>query len=240
MMKRSPEEIAALRESFRKMDTIHKIEYIYTYYKWMILLILVAVYAVGSMVHHQLTQKKPVLYVGFVNVSVGEDLQRVMTEDYVDLLGLNKKKNEVSAYTGLYLSEDPASDDHQYAYASRMKVMAVVNGKMLDVVLMNGEAYRILSESGYLLPLEDLPGSLQPYLTQNNVILETNAIDVTLNKAEEYEIVSEAVTNGLNASEFPIFRNAGFDGAIYLGVLGNTVRYDTVVSYLEYLLAADY
>lgn len=236
MMKRSPEEIAALRESFRKMDTPHKIEHIYTYHKWTILLILIALYIAGSTAHRQLTKKEVSLYLGLVNVSVGTDLQQTMTDDFLTAQDLNLKKNEVLAYTGLYLSDHPAEEDHQYAYASRMKIMAAVNAKKLDVVLMNREAYDLLSHAGYLLPLNNLSDSLTPYLTENEVVLESNAIDVQLNTADEYRIVSESVTNGLDVSTFPLFRDAGFDGTVYIGVIANTLHWDTTVSYLQYLL----
>lgn len=235
MMKRSPEEIAALRESFRKMDMAHKAEYIYMYYKWFILLGIVVLVILGNTLHRQLTKKNVTLYLGMDNVSVGTELEQTITIDFVQWLGQNPKKNEVLAYKGLYLSSDAATEDHQYAYASKMKVMAAVNAQKLDLVLMNREAYDLLSQSGYLLPLTELPESLTPYLMENEVILESNAIDVQLNTAEDYRIVTETVPNGLDVSEFPIFRDAGFDGAVYIGFLANIPHYDTAVSYLEYL-----
>lgn len=236
MMYRRPEEKAALRESFRKMDTPHKIEHIYTYHKWTILLVLIALYILGSTVHRQLTKKDVPLYLGLVNVSVGTELEQTMTADFLEQQGLPLKKNEVLVYKGLYLSDNATEEDHQYAYASRMKIMAAVNGKMLDVVLMNREAYDLLSQSGYLLPLDKLPEALTPYLTENEVVLESNSIDVQLNTAEEYRIVTETAANGLEVSDFPLFRDAGFDGAVYIGVIANTQHWDTAVSYLQYLL----
>lgn len=237
MMKRSPEEIAALRESFRKMDTAHKAEYIYMYYKWFILLGLVALIILGNTLHRQLTKKDVTLYLGLANVSIGTELEQTVTVDFLEWLGQNPKKNEVLAYKGLYLSANASTEDHQYAYASKMKVMAAVNAQRLDVVLMNREAYDLLSRSGYLLPLAELPENLTPYLTENEVILEDNSIDVQLNNAEEYRIVTQTAVNGLNVSEFPLFRDAGFDGAVYIGFLANIPHYDTAVSYLEYLIA---
>lgn len=238
MMKRSPEEIAALRESFRKMDTPHKIEHIYTYHKWTILLVLIALYVLGSTVHRQLTKKDVPLYLGFVNVSVGENLQQTMTDGFLEYRNMDLQKNEVQVYTGLYLSDNASEEDHQYAYASRMKIMAAVNAKSLDVVLMNGEAYNLLSQSGYLLPLGNLPETLTPYLTENEIILKSNAIDVQLNTAEDYQIVTETAANGLDVSQFPLFRDAGFDGTVYMGVIANTLHWDEVAAYLQYLLEA--
>lgn len=236
MMWRSPQEKAAQRELFRKMDTAHKVEHIYTYHKWTILLVLIALYVLGSIVYRQVTKKDAVLYVGYANVSVGADLEQTMTEDFLTFQGRNPKKEAVLVYTGLYLTDNATEEDHQYAYASQMKVMAAVNAKKLDVLLMNREAYDLLSNSGYLLPLDDLPARLQPYLTENEVILESNAMDVQLNNTEEYHIVTTTAINGLSAAAFPTFQGAGFDGEVYLGIIANTQHYETAAAYLEYLL----
>lgn len=237
MMERSPEEIAALRESFRKMDTAHKAEYIYMYYKWYILLGLILLVILGNTLHRQLTKKDVTLYLGMANVSVGTELEQTMTRGFIESQGLSPKKNEVLVYKDLYLSDNAATEDHQYAYASQMKVMASASAQRLDVVFMNREAYNLLSKSGYLLPLTVLPEKLMPYRTENEVILESNAIEVQLNTAQDYHIVKETVPNGLDVSEFPLFRVAGFDGAVYMGIIANAPHPDTAVSYLEYLLA---
>lgn len=236
MMKRSPEEIAALRESFRKMDTPHKIEHIYTYHKWTILLILIAIYVVTSTAYREITRKDVPLYLGMVNVSVGDELMQTMTEDFLTQQGLNLKKNEVQVYTGLYLSDNASSENHQYAYASRLKIMAAINAKELDVVMMNREVYDLLSHAEYLLPLDNLPDALKPYLTENEVVLESNAIEVQLNQADEYRYVTKTEANALNVSDFPIYRDAGFDGEVYFAVIANTLHYDTAAEYFQYLL----
>lgn len=236
MMQRSPEEIAALRESFRKMDTAHKAEYIYMYYKWFILLGLIALVILGNTLHRQLTKKEPVLYLGLTNVSIGQELEDALTTRYLEDQGLNLKKFEVLVYSGLYLSSDPASEDHQYAYASRMKVMASVNAKKLDIVLMNRESYDLLSQSGYLLDLTGICEAAEPYLVENEVILEDNSIDFQLNEAEELRIVTETAVNGLDLHSLPLIQEAGFGETVYLGVLANCPRMDAVVSYLNFLL----
>lgn len=233
MMKRSPEEIAALRESFRKMDTPHKIEHIYTYYKWFILLGLIALWILGSGVHRQLTKKEPVLYLGLVNVSVGTEMEQALTLVFLEAQGLNPKKTEVLVYKGMYLSDDPASENHQYAYATRMKIMATITAQELDVVLMNQEAYDLLSHSGYLMELTGLSKPLAPFLTQNEVVVEDNYIDVQLNNETERRYATQLSVNAVDVSQFPLFRDAGFDGTVYAGVIGNTPRLDTVLAYLE-------
>lgn len=236
MMQRSPEEIAALRKSFREMDTAHKAEYIYMYYKWYILIGLVVLAIIGSTVHRQLTHREPVLFVGLANVTVGPEMEAALTDGFLEYAGIGLRKNQVLPYTGMYLSADPATENHQYAYASRMKVMAASQAQRLDVMILNREAFDLLSRSGYLMDLSGLPDALKPYLIENDVVLEDNSIEVQLNEADAYHEVTQSVFNGLDVSRFPIFQNAGFDGSVYAAVIGNTPRPDTAVSYLEYLL----
>ena len=138
--------------------------------------------------------------------------------------------------------DDPAPEDHEYQYASSLKLMAAINAEQMDVVLMNQEGYDIFSQRGYLLDLSGLLTSdgtlyrrLEPHLAVNTVILEDNSIEYTLNQAEQYRAVTEEVVNGLDLSQFPLFQGAGFSEPVYLGVVGNSPRLPAVVQYIAYL-----
>lgn len=244
-MKFSPEERAARRESFRQMGFREKLDYVFSYYKIEIVLVLVAAVVVGDFAYRQVTKKEALLYSAYINISAGEDLDAALSTGFVDYMGAARKKNEVYVYRDLYLAQDPGSENHQYAYASRLKLLASVEAEKLDVVLMNREAYDILSQSGYLYAIPDILARddplypvLEPYMTANTVILEDNSIEYNLNEAEEYEAVATEAVNGIEASDFPLFRDAGFSDHVYLGVIGNSGRLETVFEYIAYLAAA--
>lgn len=237
-MSLTKEERAARKESFRKMRPADKADYIFTYYRLPILLGLVALYLVCSSVYRQLTKKEIVLYSALINVSVGEDLESQLNGGFISAGGADPHKAEVYLYRGTYLSGDPSAENHEYGYASKLKLMAAIESKQLDVVLMNREAYDICSQEGYLL---DLPGllspdtSLDPYLTTNTVVLEDNAIEYALQETNQYQAVTEEVTNGIDVSAFPLFQEAGFSDSIYLGVVANSPRLPAVTQYIAYL-----
>lgn len=235
-MKLSRQEKDSLRESFRNMDFHTKADYIFTYYKLPILLMLIAFLILSSSLYHHITRKETVVYLGLVNVSVGTDLENTLTQGFLKTTGANLKKNQVNIYSGLYLSMDPAAEDHEYAYASRMKVMAAVNARQLDIVLMNQEAYNIFSQSGYLLDLSDCMKEYASYLTENDVVLEDNAIEFQLNEADEHRVVTERAVNGIDISRFPLFQNAGFTAPVYAGILANSPRLSASTEYLHYLI----
>ena len=242
-MKLTREDRAARKAAFRKMSPGKKADYLYTYFKLPIFLGLVALALLCSTVYRELTKKSVVLYSAHVNVTVGDTLESYLNTDFISYIGENPQKAEVGLYRGIYLSDAPSQEDHQYSYASRLKVMAAIEAKELDVVLMNREAYDILSRSGYLY---ELPGLLtgqagllntaEPYLTTNTVILEDNAIEYQLGEAARYEATTLEAVNGMEISALPVFAQADFADRIYLGVIANSPRLSSVLQYIEYLI----
>lgn len=243
-MKLSQKERDHLKASFRKMSLADKVDYIFTYYKLPIVVVLVLVYFVCYTVYRQVTKKEVFLYSALMNISVGEDLESQLNEGFISASGADPKKAEVYLYKGIYLSDKPSAEDHEYAYASKLKLLASITAEQLDVVLMNQEAYDIYSQNGYLLEIGSLLSqddalyrSLTPYLTTNTVILEDNAIEYALREATRYKAVTEESENGIDVSRFPMFQEAGFQDPVYLGVIANCPRIPAVIQYIEYLAA---
>ena len=234
-MKLPEEEKAAHKAAFKAMSPGEKADYIFTYFKWPIILGLVALIILVSTLHRQLTKKEPVLYLAVINVTLGEDMETKLTADFLKEAGFSERKNEVYLYRDLYISEDTDEMNHEYAYASKMKVVGAVSAEKLDLVLLNQEAYDLLSRQGYLLELSSLPAELSPLVTENEVILSDNSIDYLLGNEEEEEFVTKTVSNAIAVSSLPLFQDAGFDGEVYLGVIGNSPRKENVESYLRYI-----
>ena len=238
-------EKKARKALFDEMSASERFDYIFTYYKIPIFAVILAVIILFSFVHRQLNAKKPVLCEGWINVSFGEDLSASLREGFLRDTGHNLRKEEVLCYEALYLSDDADTLNHQYAYASRMKLTASVSDKMLDIVIMNREAYDILSRSGYLLPLpaflEDRPelaGSLTSYYSENEVITEDNSIEYQLRETEELIVTTRTETNAVVLNDIPLFKDAGFDGDVYLGIIANTPRTEAAAEYLSWMLQA--
>ena len=231
----SEKEKAAHKAAFQAMSPAEKAEHIFTYHKWTILLVLLVLLILGSVLHRQLTQKKPVLYLAVINTSFGEDVEKSLTEDFLNEAGFDARRQEVYLYRDLYLSEDADTLNHEYAYASKVKLGGAMSAEKLDLVLMNREAYDIFSQQGYLLDLTSLPNEFSPYLTENGVILSDNSVDYLLGNAAQEQVVTETVPNSLAVSSLPLFRDAGFDGDLYLGVVSNSPRQEAAAEYLRYI-----
>ena len=243
-MKLTEAERAENREALARMTLPQRLDHIFEYYKFPLVLILIAVVALGSMLYYRITGKETLLYVAYANIAVGDTLDSALGEGFTRSVGADPGKNEVKAYRNLYLSRDASVQNHQYSYASRMKIMAAMTSGQLDVMLMNREAYDIMSSGGYLLPLEELiqkdsvlAGRLAGRLTENTVILEDNDIEHNLDESIPYHAITKTVPNAVLISSFDLFERAGFSGDVYLGVIGNSARMDAVLQYIGYLTA---
>lgn len=238
-MKLTPQERERNRSAFVQMHTNEKVDYIFTYFKLPLTLLLIAVIVLGSILHKALTKKEPYIYLSLVNVKIGSELEQTLTTEFLHSTPNAQKNSSIELYQGLYLTDDPASEFYQYVYASRLKVLASIEAKQLDLVLMNQEAYDTLSQSGYLADLSVIVGdntTLAPYLTQNIVIYEDNAEAHFLDETIPYEAVTGEETNALVCSELPLFDSAGFEQAVYIGVIANSDRTEQSVDYLQWLI----
>ena len=78
--------------------------------------------------------------------------------------------------------------------------------------------------------------NLESYFVENIEILLDNATDVMLDPSVEYHSETTTYPMGLDITDFPVIREAGFPDRVYLGIIANTPRPDTVAAYLSYLL----
>ena len=243
-MNRSEKDYRDARAAYRQLPLRQKLGHIWLYHKWPILLSLTAVLVLGSVIYRVLTRKDRVLYLGLANVAIGSDLEQALGPDYLTARGQDPGKTEILFYRDLFLSDDAEGEAHKSAYASRVKLMASIESRQLDALLMSRQAYDLLSAQGYLLPLETLcagePGLLQelePLLAESEVILADNGIDYLLDEAESHQTETETVVNGLRLDSLPLFAEA-FSQPLYLGFVANTPRSAACLDYLRYLLQA--
>jgi len=238
-MKLTASERAERREAFRHMSAADKIDYIFSYYKLPIILTLLFAYALCYGAYRHFSRKEILLYVACANVALNEETAETLSDGFVRASGGNVKTETVFLYRNLYLSDNPTLANHEYAYASRLKLMAATGAGQVDIILMNREAYNLLSESGYLLNLSsvllDGVSDFRGRLTANKVILEDNALDLSLGETEDYHATTIYEENALEVSQCPLFLTAGFTDSIFLGVISNSSRLDNAMKYIAYL-----
>ena len=230
-----------------KLKTLHgpqKIRYIWDYYKLPIVVLCILLYILGYSLYGHFTHKEKILYTALVNVSASDSLTEQLSTGFLDSLDQDTSKTTMQLYTGLYLTDDETNPYHEYTYASRMKILASIDGKQLDVFLMNKEAFDAFSQNGYLCDLEELLSSedvdlynrLKPHLVTNTVILEDNSTDLQLDPSITYQAVTEEHPFGLDLSQTSMISDAGFSDIVYLGIIANSPRTEEAIDYVRYLL----
>ncbi len=236
-------ETEALKKRLEEMTFSEKVKYFFSYYTPHFLLCVLAVFILISGIIYQVRKKNAVLCLAFANTSVGSVMESRLTDGFLEDAGFSRHRNEVILYKDLYLSADASPENHEYAYASQLKLMASIEAKKLDLVLMNREAYDYLSRRGFLLDLTELlsaPDSaaaqdLAPFITENEVTISDNSVDNLLGNTDELLIQTAAVSNGILVNDLPAFRDAGFPADVWLGIIANTSHRDTVLQYLQFL-----
>lgn len=238
--KASPE-----REKLKNLHGLQKIQYIWDYYKLPLVMLCIVVYIIGYSFYGHFTHKDVVLYSALVNISASESLTAQLNTGFLDYLEEDTTKKTMQLYTGLYLTDDESNPYHEYTYASRMKILAAIDGEQLDIVLMNKEAFDAFSQNGYLCDLEKLfldtdaalYQKLKPYLVMNTVILEDNSIDLQLDSSISYQAVTEERPIGLDISQAALISKAKFDDTVYLGIIQNSTHKNTAINYIQYLFS---
>lgn len=220
-----------------------RLQYIWDYYKLPLAILGILLYIFSHILYNHLTYKESILYAALVNVNAGEILTKGLSRDFLNYMNLDLSKNKLELYSGLYLTDNELSEHHQYTYASRMKILAMIDGELLDVVLMNREAFDAFSQNGYLYDLSELISQadsglydiIQPDLVVNIIILEDNQDELLSDKSALYHAVTEEHNYGIDLSRTKLIESAGFGEPVYLGIVANSPRTDSALEYLKYL-----
>lgn len=230
-------------EKIRNLRGKERLQYIWDYYKLPLAVFCILAYITISIIHGQLVHKETVLYTALINVTAGETLTEELSGGFLKARQLDDDKYSFYLYPGLYLTNDANSVSHEYTYASRIKLMAAVEGMELDVVLMNKEAFDDLSQEGWLCDLKELllqedPAlyqALVPSLVRNTAVLDDNPPDSQSDESLPYDTKTGKYPVGLDLSGCAFIQKAGFQETVYLGIIKNSPRKDTAASYLRYL-----
>ncbi len=232
-------------EKLKTLKGKKKIQYIWDYYKLPLVILGILLYIFGYISYNRFSYKDTILYMALVNVNAGETLTKELSTDFLDYQNLNPSKNKLELYTGLYLTDNEQSDYYPYTYASRIKILATIDGKLLDVVLMNKEAFDAFSQNGYLYDLEELLcqtdsllyHTVQSDLATNIFILEDNAAECQLDPSVSYYALTEEHYYGMDLSRTEFIGSAGFKEPVYLGIIANSPHVDTAIAYIKYLFS---
>ena len=198
--------------SFKKLSAKQKLQYVWDYYKIHIIVTVVLICAIFSIIKTIKASNSADLYVAYVNVAVDEDMTNAL-EDQSGLI--------ISSYRDLLITEDPSSENLQYAYASSMKLMSAISAEKLDIIIGDSFALDNANSSDYLLDPKE-------FIKANNPSL--------LDEFEPLFIRDDAGNPyAIDISGFSPFSEAGYTEPIYLGIIASDTNTESKLSLLSAL-----
>ncbi|MGN0999177.1 MAG: hypothetical protein ACI4PO_06455 [Faecousia sp.] len=207
------------QEEQKKLSTLswkQKLEYIWTYYKWWLLMFVLLVYIIVSGVQNAQYQSKQVLVSGiFINTATSEEGYAYLKDGYREYAGGDEdtRVELIEARSIRFNAEQPTSIDLN----AILNIDAYIASRELDYIIGDQTAVEFYDQQGALLDLgtllsEDQLSRWNPIQSENGTV----AIDLTGSSFEkQFELSSQPS---------------------YLMVLVNTPRAENCSDFLKYLL----
>lgn len=229
------------KEKWEMLDTKGRLSYIMDYYKYPILIGVCLIVAIVSLVTHYLNRKDSVFYIGLVNLPAMTETGASLSSSFGDYLEIDARKNEITVYTGLSVSEDEAGMYTQLGIANQVKLDTYLTSQMLDLILMDQTAFDYFEKFGFLHDMEQLlqdTGASERWT--NHLVTGTTDPAAYTHEGQQDEDTAEmdepkTYSMALDISDTVLARLPDLKGPVYLGVLINSPRTDTAVRFLEYL-----
>ena len=213
--------LATLKEILKPMTWKERLDYLWEYYKTVAIITVVIIALVASLISAWLQPE--IIYEGLgVNIDLpNDDDITYVTEDWVQKLGANPKK-ETARYSSIFVGELKENVDPELAMGAQ-KVMLMLIAESLDYILMDDQAVEFYME-------KDVFGSLELTFTEEQLQqLEDRLI--------YWEIEGNKIPVVLDISDTPLAKNCGVYGeGLYIAFPGNTGRTELNDDFLEHLL----
>lgn len=208
-----------IKETMKGMTGGEKLDYLWTYYKWVLVVAAFAAVVLSMVVTGIVNNSKDILYSGaVVNLITTNEGQTCLTDDLHTALG-GVSKQEVELFPVFFQNLQNASDVEVSSYTA-MQIVTKVAAQELDYVIMDEAAFSLYENHNIFMPLDTLFPEM---------VWDENAI---YHESEEgtYPIAIDVSNTD--------FAQKGIIGAekVYIAFPGNTQRTEQNAVFLEYLL----
>lgn len=196
------------REKIASMSWKKRIEYFFTYYKWVLVAIVAVIALIAFGINwYQNLQKEEILNVVIVN-SATSDTEK-LNQDLRERLKVKDKNQLITIDTSVYTGEG-----NQATYNSTMKLSVVMGARTADIFICDKETFATYDQKGVFLDIEELMGS--KFCKAHETEVGKNYISADQSKlAEEYGII-------------------GYEDA-YIGIFSYTEHKENAKAFVEFL-----
>lgn len=219
-------KLRRLKTDLAAMSYKDKLIHIWTYYKWIIPVMLVII-ILFSVVITGITNKSNVKVIGgiAVNVNLSDEGERYLKEDYKEYLGLKSKKQQV-VFTETIIQNTTDATDYMSNYYAMMSVIALCSNQEVDYMILNDTGVSIMAEQGAFMDLRNI-------FTQD----ELNTMQDLITYVEDEE-TKEKIPALLNITDTPFMKaHITKSQNVFFGFITNSPRLEEAKALYEYLLA---
>lgn len=140
------------KPDLKAMTGKERLGYLWDYYKWVLILAVIAVIVVVSIVRSALTKKNTVLELVFANadtMTAGDDASALFT-DFLTAEGFDPKKDEIVVNTGIRILDGTSMSD----VYGQQALTTILGSGAADLCVMNEELFLQEASLGAFLPVQ--------------------------------------------------------------------------------------
>lgn len=212
------------KTDFKALSKKAKVQYIWDYYKFHILVAICAVAFVVSLIYHYATYKESVLNIIMVNVCDPYRAEMPGLDDFFEEAGLDTSTEEINVDTSnTYNLEDDAFSTNYYSDQT-LTLKLSVGGT--DIFFAPEQVFSTYGSAGCLMDLSTV-------LTEEE--MEQYA-DLFLYASDEENTITIPCGVLLENNSW-LMDNGYYDGPCYFGIANNTDNVDLALSFFRYVMS---
>ncbi|MBR4109520.1 MAG: hypothetical protein IKK41_04305 [Oscillospiraceae bacterium] len=215
-----------LKKDMEHMTYQEKLTHIWTYYKWVLVVVLILIMAVSVLLASIQNKRKITLLGGVtVNVQLSEEGKTYLNDDYKQIIGTgNKRESIVLSHTNI---EDIHNTSvYESNYYAVMSLLALCTNQEVDYLILDQTGFEAMLIQKAYLKLEEV------YTPEEITAMGEDAVFAQM----EGEEAPSAIAIDITDTAF-IQANAQVKDKVYFVYVANSIRVDTCRAFYEYLLS---
>lgn len=213
-----------LKSDMANMTYKEKLNHIWTYYKWVLVVVLLLIMAV-SVILGSIENKRQVMLLGgvTVNVQLSEEGKDYLNDDYLQVVGTgNKRETMVLSHTDI----DNITSVYESNYYAVLSLLALCANQEVDYLILDQTGFEAMLIQGAYLHLSEV-------YTPEELEAMGEKVVFAQNKDE-----TEPSAVAINITDTPfIQKNAEVKDTVYFVYVANSPRVEACRAFYDYLLA---
>ncbi len=221
--------------TFKSLNGKKRLEFIWDYYKWRIIVITFSIIVICTFVHMLYEGQKPCRLQACVVLNTEDNCSKWF-DKFTEELVSDGKPGKVDINL-----DQPFDYDNKYYYVQELEVMTTVSSMRMDIAICGKDMYSYLLALNACMPLDkSLPDDLVDFLSDNNKLIYDTAnlkIDKNGNVNPEDGIDGYYAVD-LSETEFDNLYNQTEDTKepLYAVIISNTQHLEDCIKLLRALL----